>query len=172
MKKFSRHGLMQCRHCRFVFMGRIPSVEELKTYYSQYSYSGERVHFISRHTLKSYNQLLDEWKPYRKTNRLLDSGCGLGWFLSVARERGWEVYGTEFSQAAVSICSEKGIHMKEGALSVSMFEENYFDVITSFEVMEHLNNPHVELRAISRLLRPGGLFYCTTPNFNSAMRYY
>jgi 2-polyprenyl-3-methyl-5-hydroxy-6-metoxy-1,4-benzoquinol methylase len=62
--------------------------------------------------------------------------------------------------------------MKEGALSVSMFEENYFDVITSFEVMEHLNNPHVELRAISRLLRPGGLFYCTTPNFNSAMRYY
>lgn len=111
-------------------------------------------------------------EKYRKTNRLLDSGCGLGWFLTVAKERGWEVFGTEFSQAAVSICSEKGITMKEGALSVSMFEENYFDVITSFEVIEHINNPHDELNSISRLLRPGGLFYCTTPNFNSAMRYY
>jgi 2-polyprenyl-3-methyl-5-hydroxy-6-metoxy-1,4-benzoquinol methylase len=111
-------------------------------------------------------------EPYRKTNRILDSGCGLGWFLVEAKKRGWEAYGTEFSRAAVSICTEKGIKMTEGALASTMFEENFFDVITSFEVLEHINNPHVEMKAISRLLRRGGLFYCTTPNFNSAMRYY
>lgn len=172
MKKFQKHGLMQCRHCKFVFMGKIPSADELKTYYSNYSYSGDRVNFISQHTIKSYHKLLDEMERYRKTNRLLDSGCGLGWFLAEAKKRGWEVYGTEFSSAAVKICSDKGIKMKEGALSVSMFEENFFDVITSFEVIEHINNPHDELNAISTLLRNGGLFYCTTPNFNSAMRYY
>ncbi len=172
MKKFQRHGLMQCRNCKFVFMSRIPSLENLKMYYSNYSYSGDRINYISPHTIKSYHKLLDEMEPYRKTNRLLDSGCGLGWFLAVAKERGWEVYGTEFSAAAVQICSDKGIKMKEGALSVSMFEENFFDVITSFEVIEHINNPHDELNAISALLRKGGLFYCTTPNFNSAMRYY
>lgn len=163
---------MKCSRCGFVFMGRIPSTEELKNYYSRYSYKGERIKQISKHTIRSYHRLLDEMEPYRKTNRILDSGCGLGWFLSVAKERGWEVYGTELSSVAVSVCSEKGILMKEGVLSVSMFEENFFDVITSFEVLEHLNNPHDEMKAISQLLRHGGLFYCTTPNFNSVMRYF
>lgn len=172
LKNFTRHGLLKCRHCNFVFMDKIPSVEELKLYYSNYSYSGDRVKYISQHTIKSYHKLLDEMEPYRKTNRLLDSGCGLGWFLAEAKKRGWEVYGTEFSSSAVSICSEKGINMMEGALSVSMFEKDFFDVITSIEVMEHINNPHDELKAITGLLRNGGLFYCTTPNFNSAMRYY
>ena len=62
--------------------------------------------------------------------------------------------------------------MTEGVLDPSKFDANDFDVITSFEVIEHINNPNQELESISSLLRKGGLFYITTPNFNSLMRYY
>jgi predicted SAM-dependent methyltransferase len=46
-----------------------------------------------------------------------------------------------------------------------------FDIITSFEVIEHINNPREELNNFYKLLRKGGLVYVTTPNFNSILRY-
>jgi 2-polyprenyl-3-methyl-5-hydroxy-6-metoxy-1,4-benzoquinol methylase len=151
-------------------MEKIPSLEELSKHYSSYSYSSEG--YLSPLTINSYNILLDEFEKYRKTNRLLDVGCGRGWFLEEARKRGWEVYGTEYSDVAVELCEKKGINMKKGQLNPDSFDLKEFDVITSFEVIEHINNPNEELNNIQTLLRKGGLFYCTTPNFNSLLRYY
>jgi 2-polyprenyl-3-methyl-5-hydroxy-6-metoxy-1,4-benzoquinol methylase len=62
--------------------------------------------------------------------------------------------------------------MQKGELNPTKFEKTDFDIISSFEVIEHIDNPNTELASISKLLRKGGLFYCTTPNFNSLMRYY
>ncbi|MDX2172642.1 MAG: class I SAM-dependent methyltransferase [Bacteroidota bacterium] len=151
-------------------MEKIPSSQQLKDYYTSYSYAIEEV--LPASTIKSYNILLDEFEKYKKTNKILDVGCGRGWFLLEAKKRGWRVYGTEYSQTAVKRCRENGIEMKEGELDLALFDEKDFDIITSFEVIEHINNPHKELKLIYDLLRIGGLFYCTTPNFNSLMRYY
>ncbi|MGL4596665.1 MAG: class I SAM-dependent methyltransferase, partial [Bacteroidia bacterium] len=109
---------------------------------------------------------------YRKNNRILDVGCGRGWFLIEAKKRGWEVYGTEYSKKAIDLCQMSGIEMQAGELNPNSFPVTDFDVITSFEVIEHIYTPQQELRAIYQLLRQGGLFYCTTPNFNSLLRYY
>lgn len=170
LKGYHEKGLIKCRECGFVFMEKIPSPEELNSHYGSYSY--ESSGYLSPLTIKSYNKLLDEFEPYRKTNNILDVGCGRGWFLAEALKRGWQVYGTEYSKTAVRICRETGINIKEGVLNASNFENEMFDVITSFEVIEHINNPNEELEEIYKLLRTGGLFYCTTPNFNSLMRYY
>ncbi len=163
-------GLVKCESCGFVFMEKIPTAEELGAHYSSYSYTGDA--YLSPLTIKSYNALLDEFEKYRKTNKLLDIGCGRGWFLETARSRGWEVYGTEYSEAAVQLCQTHGIHMIQGQLNSATFANDEFDVITSFEVIEHINNPREEIAFIHKFLRKGGLFYCTTPNFNSALRYY
>ncbi len=165
-----KKGLVRCGNCGFVFMERIPTAAELNDHYSVYAY--EHAAEISPVTVKSYQRLLDEFEKFRSTNRILDAGCGQGFFLNEARKRGWEVYGTEYSERAVEICREKGIEMRTGALSENLFDPEFFDVITSFEVIEHINNPLEEIKLIKRFLRPGGLFYCTTPNFNSVMRYY
>lgn len=150
-------------------MERIPTTEELNKHYAKYSYSEDS--FLSPITIKSYHQLLDEFEKYRVHNKILDVGCGRGFFLVEARKRGWEVYGTEYAEEAIKLCRSKGIEMRSGQLQEDSFSPEEFDVITSFEVIEHINNPQEEVKLIHRFLKKGGLFYCTTPNFNAYLRY-
>lgn len=167
---YNKYSLVKCGNCGFVFMQQIPTTEELNRHYSNYSYDREQ--YLSPITIKNYNLLLDEFEKYRINNRLLDVGCGMGYFLDVAKKRGWEVYGTEYSPKAVEINAAKGIKMIQGKLNSVNFPVSDFDVITSFEVIEHINNPLEEIKHINNLLRKSGLFYCTTPNFNALLRYY
>lgn len=167
---YENHFLVKCTNCKLVFSHKIPSEKELNEHYAAYSY--DREVNPPQETLKSYANLLDNFERFRKHNRLLDVGCGRGWFLIEAQKRGWEVYGTEFSDKAIEICERNGIRMFSGKLSGESLADNFFDVITSFEVIEHINNPLEDVSIIHQALRSGGLFYCTTPNFNSIMRYY
>lgn len=159
--------LCSCNSCGFVFARRIPTTQELVEHYEGYG----RNDYLSPITIQRYHELLDSFEPYRKTNRLLDVGCGIGYFLEVAKERGWEVYGTEYTDEAVGICENKGITMHQGMLDPTNYEPGSFDIMTSFEVIEHINNPAEEIQNSSQLLRPGGMYYLTTPNFNSLLRY-
>jgi 2-polyprenyl-3-methyl-5-hydroxy-6-metoxy-1,4-benzoquinol methylase len=167
---YTEAALCQCGNCSMVFSRKIPTLQELDNHYRNYSYSKEV--FVSPVTITRYNELLDEFEKYRKNNLLLDVGCGVGLFLKVAIDRGWQVYGTEYSDKAIEICEAKGIKMKKGVLNAADFNGLQFDVVTSFEVIEHINNPLPEMENINALIRPGGLFYCTTPNFNALSRYY
>ncbi len=92
-------------------------------------------------------------------------------FLVEAKNRGWDVHGTEYTDEAIAVCKRKGITMKQGKLSKDWFPEGHFDIVTSFEVIEHINNPREETANINHILREGGLFYFTTPNFNAIERY-
>jgi len=156
--------LCKCSTCSFVFSKRIPTLEELLKHYEGYG----RNDFLSDITIKRYHELLDEFEKVRKTNRILDIGCGIGYFLEVAKKRGWEVYGTEFTEKAIEICNGKGIKMNQGALNPDNYPTDFFDIVTSFEVIEHINTPQTEIKN----LRRGGYFYVTTPNFNSLLRYH
>jgi 2-polyprenyl-3-methyl-5-hydroxy-6-metoxy-1,4-benzoquinol methylase len=160
LKGFSKFSLVSCSNCGFVFMQQIPTAQELAIHYNTYSY--DRDQYLSPITIKNYNILLDEFEKYRSSNRLLDVGCGMGFFLEQAKKRGWEVYGTEYSPKAIEINQAKGINMVEGQLNSAAFPAKDFDVITSFEVIEHINNPVEEVKHINTLLRKGGLLYCTT----------
>jgi 2-polyprenyl-3-methyl-5-hydroxy-6-metoxy-1,4-benzoquinol methylase len=159
--------LCQCQSCGLVFSKKIPTAAELEKYYKNYGINN----YLSPITINRYNQILDKLEVYRKTNKLLDVGCGIGFFLVEAKKRGWEVYGTERSEASAKICAEKGILIQNGILNSENYSPESFDVITSFEVIEHINNPIPDLRNFHTILRKGGLVYITTPNFNSLLRY-
>jgi 2-polyprenyl-3-methyl-5-hydroxy-6-metoxy-1,4-benzoquinol methylase len=167
MKNYEKHHLVKCLSCKFVFCEPIPTELELEKHYENYG----RNDYLSPLTIKRYHEILDSFEPYRKTNKLIDVGCGIGYFLEEAKKRGWEVYGTEFTDEAIEICSKKGIKMNKGVLTPNNYTSQEFDVITSFEVIEHINNPQEELAHFYKILRKGGLVYCTTPNFNSLLRY-
>lgn len=167
LQEYSASYLCKCGKCGFIFAKKIPTMKELEDHYGTYG----RNDYLSPITIKRYNELLDEFEKYRSTNRILDVGCGIGYFLDQAKKRGWEVYGTEYTEEAVSICQSKGISMQKGKLEPSNYESGFFDIITSFEVLEHINNPQEELQNFHTILRKGGLVYLTTPNFNSLLRY-
>ena len=167
--EYYKHAfLTKCQNCNFVFSRKIPSQKELNKHYEGYG----RNDYLSPITIKRYNELLDKFEKFKKTGKILDVGCGVGYFLDEAKKRGWEVYGTEYTNEAIKICKNKEIHMQEGKLNPKNYTDEEFDVITSFEVLEHINNPVEEIKIFHKLLRLGGLVYLTTPNFNSISRYY
>jgi 2-polyprenyl-3-methyl-5-hydroxy-6-metoxy-1,4-benzoquinol methylase len=165
-KEYTHASLVKCSACSFVFCIDIPTQSELEKHYATYPRNNK----IAPLTLRRYNELLDEFEQYRQHNRILDIGCGDGYFLATAKVRGWQVVGTEYTDDAIQVCIQKGIQMYKGAIESIRFHDTEFDVITSFEVIEHLNNGNVHVRGINKLLRKNGLFYFTTPNFNSISR--
>lgn len=168
LSKFKRTDLLQCKSCGFVFCEKIPTPSELQEYYSHYGLN----QYLSPITVKRYHEWLDHFEQFRKTGNILDVGCANGLFLTEAKKRGWIVYGTEYGDAQIKNGESRGIFMKQGPLDEATFPNIQFDVITSIEVIEHINNPLEEIKHIHRMLRQGGLFFCTTPNFNALSRYY
>ena len=168
LKDYEKLYLLKCAKCNFIFDQRVPSSKELNDCYSIYSYSTLRP--VSKETINSFNKLLDYFEKYRDTGNILDIGCGQGDFLFEARKRNWNVYGSEYSQAATDLCEKRGIKMYKGHLTKNIFDNIKFDVISSFEVIEHINNPNDFMSLINHKLQENGLVYCTTPNFNSLLR--
>ena len=160
------HFLVKCRNCSLTFSGIKPSDAELKKYYYDYpSYEA-----LPALTLRRYNEILDKLEAYRKTNNLLETGCGYGFFLEEAKKRNWNVCGTELSVKAIENCRKRDIFVAETLEEVAEHAKDKFDVIVSLEVIEHLSNPTKEVAVYSQIIREGGAVYFTTPNFNSFSR--
>jgi len=164
--RHAAHHLVRCSACSLVFAGREPTGEELADYYRDYPVRDT----LTRVTAVRYDELLDGFEPYRVTNRIIDVGCGAGLFLERAALRGWEVHGTEYGALAVGACRARGIGIIEGPLAPANYAPPLFDVVCSFEVIEHVVRPREELDRMVRILRPGGLLYLTTPNFDCLAR--
>lgn len=106
--------------------------------------------------------------------RLLDIGCGYGPFLSAADEAGYEVSGIDVSKEAAAYVSDE-LGFSSSAVSLEDFDaaaesDAYFDIITMWFVIEHLKDPAASLCKINSMLKRGGVFAFSTPNFNGITR--
>lgn len=119
----------------------------------------------------AYQPVLRRLRRYRQTGRLLDVGAFTGNFLLAARADGWsQPEGTEISEPALAYARQHhGLTMHEGDLLGLALEPGY-DVITLFDVIEHVRDPLATLQRVYDLLRPGGLLYLDTPHFDSLPR--
>ncbi len=99
--------------------------------------------------------------------RLLDVGCHIGVFLEIAGAHGWEAWGVEPSRWAVEIARAKGLRVIEGTLREAAFPDAWFDVVTMWDVIEHLSDPMGELREVHRILKPGGWVVIHTMDIES-----
>jgi 2-polyprenyl-3-methyl-5-hydroxy-6-metoxy-1,4-benzoquinol methylase len=101
--------------------------------------------------------------------KLLDVGCHCGIFLNEARKIGFEVCGVEpIAELARYGREELGISVYQGVLREATFRENSFDVITYFQVLEHVPDPRQELLEAHSLLRPRGLLVVEVPRIDCA----
>ncbi len=100
--------------------------------------------------------------------RMLEVGCASGNFLCVARDRGWDVWGVEPTQACVEFArSRYGLRVHAGVLAAVDFGEARFDIITMSYVLEHIPDPSAVIGDAIRLLAPDGILYLTVPNCGS-----
>lgn len=99
--------------------------------------------------------------------RVLDVGAYSGVFVEVAKSRGWDSVGLEPSRWAVEQARRKGLSIIEGTLATSSLPTESFDVVTMWDVIEHMCDPLAELRISNTLLRPGGLVVIHTMDIDS-----
>jgi SAM-dependent methyltransferase len=108
---------------------------------------------------------------YIKDKVVLDYGCGTGYGSHIMSPSAKKVIGVDISADAVDYADS---HYQNENLSFLMindshertlpFENDFFDVVTSFQVIEHIKDPVCYLKEIQRVLKPGGVFLCATPD--------
>jgi len=105
-----------------------------------------------------------------KSGRWLDAGWAKGFLLKIANQHGWEPFGFEASPYAVEearkICPNAQIFVSD-AQDQLPFPNNFFEVITACELVEHLPEPNKFFKEAWRLLKHDGLLFITTPNASS-----
>ena len=97
--------------------------------------------------------------------RILDIGCATGIFLSGMQRHGWDCYGVEPSEYAANYAKMRfGLKVFHGYLEDMDYPDDYFDVVTLWDVLEHIPDPGRALDIIHRVLKPDGILICTLPN--------
>ncbi len=149
-----------------------PSLENLGKYYESEDYISHTdnkrslfeklYHFIKSIALKNKLNLINSLQPNK--GKILDIGAGTGEFLSVAKNDGWQTIGVEPSAKAKSIAINKGVSFVE--LSTEL-ENQSFDVISMWHVLEHVPDLDKQIKELKRLLKPTGTLIIAVPNFKS-----
>lgn len=96
--------------------------------------------------------------------RLLDVGCSSGALLAVAAKLGFSPSGVEIANKAAESAQRAGFDVFCGLLHEARFADAAFDVVTAFELIEHLNSPLLLLSECHRVLKPEGVLIINTPN--------
>ncbi len=170
--------VVQCRCCGLQLVNPIPNKEYLDQLYRQdgeehpyyQNYIRERTDRKKSYN-KQYHRRLKLIEKYSKgKGKLLDIGCGGGFFLKAAEERGWDPHGIDivpdFVEFARNELQLKNVHCR--SLEQSNYEKHYFDVIVLWDLIEHLPRPADFLKTINSILRPGGILVIWTPNTKNA----
>lgn len=149
--------IVECRHCGLVYANpRWPADTILETYAAveDTTYVEERAgrEITFRHHLRQMEQVIGP----AENRRLLDVGAYIGVFVEMAAEAGWQAQGIEPSQWAATEARRRGLDVVLGTLDSAGLAEETFDVITLWDVIEHVADPSAELELARRLLRPGG----------------
>ena len=166
--------LVQCQACGWIRQNPRPTAETIGYYYPS-----DYINFIGavedepgrlRRWDRRYGILKRRWavERFAAQGRLLDVGCATGLFLHEMEGAGWEAMGVEPNESAAAYARRRfdlAVHV--GTLRGAQLSSGSFDVVTFWDVLEHLQTPWQDLVEAHRLLADSGLLVIRIPNLES-----
>jgi 2-polyprenyl-3-methyl-5-hydroxy-6-metoxy-1,4-benzoquinol methylase len=165
-----------CTNCGLVFMNpQVSPGEIVKFYPPDYAPHKAKANTMRltqsaiKHKLKKRPFVASLCERLSVQSRVLDIGCGNGSFLyEIKTATGCQAYGIDISKTAARTAWENyRINVFTGTILEAPFPDDYFDAITAWAFLEHVNNPSEVLLKMSNLLKNDGLCMISVPNFNS-----
>ncbi len=166
--------ICECLNCGLLYTMPRPSKEKIGAYYKSdeyYSHQENKKGFVPRlyEAIKKINlkhkfRLASRDLPVGK---LLDIGCGVGDFLHVAENKGWQCTGVEPSEEAREIARQR---IKGDLLyseDLEQLSDQSFDLITMWHVLEHVDDLKWQVAQLQRLIKPNGRIVIAVPNYRS-----
>ncbi|MFG1818527.1 class I SAM-dependent methyltransferase [Kribbella sp. NPDC049174] len=172
------YGIEECPACGLVQLVPTPTPETLRALYEGDSYFGgdgdtgySQYESQELEYLATFREDVRRIAEFIPSGRVLEVGCGYGYFLQCALDAGYDAYGIDLSPAAVKWAAERHPGRVFCGLleEVPEIQEQQYDVIFGSHLIEHLTEPGAFLETASRLLRPGGLIVMVTPNIKSLL---
>ncbi|MDX2129369.1 MAG: class I SAM-dependent methyltransferase [Chloroherpetonaceae bacterium] len=164
--KIQSYPIYSCLHCDAEFTERLSDESLIRA---------QEEAFDDTHFSNSVNKnVIRYWRREAKfVSRLskekgsvLDIGCNDGLFLSFW-DQGWQKFGIELAPTVATIAEQKGIKVFQKPLEECVFEENSFDVISMYMIIEHLDDPYHSIRMISKWLKKNGILVILTGATNA-----
>lgn len=173
-KDKTQYRYIKCPKCSMVLIDPLPGQQKLKKeVYNKSYFNWQKISFYQRiiysfYLYKDYKTWINS--DYKNKGKLLDLGCGEGDFMFQIKRDGWDVYGTELNPFLVknlkkTFGTDKVFFPNEERLSIR--HKAYFDVITLWHVLEHLNEPLNLLKKNKKLLKKNGKIFIEVPNADS-----
>lgn len=170
------YELFKCETCGFIFTQDHPDEKMIGKYYDSEDYASHsetkpglinRLYSAARKIMLHKKLEITEHTSLLKKGKILDIGCGTGYFAAEMKENGWVVTGIEPSGKAREMAIKRfGLEILEPE-EISSLKGGSFDVITMWHSLEHLHDPYNYSREILRLLKPDGLLISALPNCGS-----
>jgi 2-polyprenyl-3-methyl-5-hydroxy-6-metoxy-1,4-benzoquinol methylase len=166
------YNIINDPHKKYIRVDPTPTYDELKKLYEIEYYENEKKEYIDNtvidlewwHTI--YKDKYETFEPHslNSKKRLLDIGCGSGYFLKYGRERGWNCQGVEPSAKAAVHAQNNGLNVINDTFKRELFVDSEFDVIHLNQVLEHIANPEELLDDIHGLAAKDSLLCISVPN--------
>lgn len=160
------YTLLHCTSCGHIWLADPPSPEQLSHFYDPVYH--QAVMGSGEGDAVRWGRLLTVIQQYKTQGAILDLGCSSGGFLSHLKSGPWDLAGIEANpEAADRARHNTGGRILTGDITSADLPAGAFDVITCYDVLEHLHEPRAVFQNVARWLRPGGIFYIFVPNISS-----
>lgn len=168
--------LVKCDRCGLIYQNPRPTQEEIGRYYPhEYEpfYKDQNKNWLLRkvnlYGIEKRCRIINSINGEKRGGRLLDIGCSTGLFLNEIRRKGsWEVWGNDTSEYAAKIAREQyKLQVFLGSVIQANYPTGFFDVVTLWDVLEHLPDPSGTLKEISRITKPNSHMVLRVPNYDS-----
>lgn len=161
--------IVKCDFCGLVFVNPRLKLNSIIECYSQAI--DELYVSQAESRIRTFRKAISLVEKYSKQKgRILDVGAAAGFFLKAAKENKWETYGVEPSKWMSEYGNRTlGVNIKQGTLEEAEFPDNYFDVVTMWDVLEHTGDPMATLKEANRVLKKDGLLVVNFPNIGDPL---